>query len=378
MGNWAASILRSWSIPVGRIGNAHVRVHLSFLFLLAYVWMTDSKPLGNAVYGRGLALVGLMLASVILHELAHGLVTIHRKLPVRVLVLMPIGGIVLVDESAEPDHDTGGEWAVALSGPFANLFVAFITGSIVLGLIPKAALWSSPLISSENLLRSFVWINFALFAMNLVPAYPLDAGRILRSTLARRTDFVRATRQAVSLGQMFAIALVLPGIIVPDVWNRWLMLVGLVLFLAAQLEHRAVLFQSVLESLRLEDVMLTDFAVLSPADTLEDALNKAVHTLQDDFPVIRGGDMVGVVSRQRIVEELRGEGNGYVQSAMNRAFQIAQKGESLASALRKLTAQRLTLIPVVDEGRLVGIITFQNLMHSMRLLAESRRLKNGK
>jgi CBS domain-containing protein len=153
------------------------------------------------------------------------------------------------------------------------------------------------------------------------------------------------------------------------------MLVGLVLFLAAQLEQRAVLMQSVLENLRLEDVMLTDFAVLSPADTLEDALKKAVHTLQDDFPVIRSGDLVGVVSRQRIVDELRGEGNGYVQSAMDRAFQIAQKGESLASALRKLTAQRLTLIPVVDEGRLVGIITFQNLMHSMRLLAESRRLK---
>ena len=208
-----------------------------------------------------------------------------------------------------------------------------------------------------------------------MPAYPLDGGRILRAQLARRTDAVRATRQACSLGQMFAIALVLPGIIVPDMWNRWLMLVGLVLFLAAQLEQRAVLMQSVLENLRLEDVMLTVFAVLSPADTLEDALKKAVHTLQDDFPVIRSGDLVGVVSRQRIVEELRGEGNGYVQSAMDRAFQIAQKGESLASALRKLTAQRLTLIPVVDEGRLVGIITFQNLMHSMRLLAESRRLK---
>ena len=374
MGNWASSILRSWSIPVGRIGNAHVRLHLSFFFLLAYVWITDSKTLGQAVYGRGLALMGLILVSVIIHELAHGLVTIHRKLPVRVLVLMPIGGIVLADDSVQQDRDSGGEVLVALAGPLANLFIAFVSGSIVLGLIPGVSLWSSPLVSGENLLRSFVWINFFLFALNLLPAYPLDGGRILRAQLARRMDFTRATRQAVSLGQMFAIGLVLPGIIVPE-WNRWLMLVGLVLFLAAQLEQRAVLLQSVLESLRLEDVMLTDFAVLSPADTLEDALKKAVHTLQDDFPVIRGGDLVGVVSRQRIVEELRGEGNGYVQSAMDRAFQIAQKRESLASALRKLTAQRLTLIPVVDEGRLVGIITFQNLMHSMRLLAESRRLK---
>jgi CBS domain-containing protein len=121
--------------------------------------------------------------------------------------------------------------------------------------------------------------------------------------------------------------------------------------------------------------MLTDFSTLSPADTLEDALAKAVHTLQDDFPVIRGSDMVGVITRQRIVDALRIEGNGYVQMAMEKVFQVAQRSETLASALRKLASHNLSIIPVVDEGRLVGIVTFQNLMHSMRLLAESRRLK---
>jgi CBS domain-containing protein len=100
-----------------------------------------------------------------------------------------------------------------------------------------------------------------------------------------------------------------------------------------------------------------------------------VHTLQDDFPVIRGSDMVGVISRQRIVDALRIEGNGYVQMAMEKVFQVAQRSETLASALRKLTSHHLSIIPVVDEGRLVGIVTFQNLMHSMRLLAESRKLK---
>jgi len=130
-----------------------------------------------------------------------------------------------------------------------------------------------------------------------------------------------------------------------------------------------------MESLRLEEVMLKDFSTLSPADTLEDALAKAVHTLQDDFPVIRGTDMIGVVTRQRIVDALRSEGNGYVQTVMDRVFQVAQKGETLASGLRKLATHNLSIIPVVDEGRLIGIVTFQNLMHSMRLLAESRRLK---
>jgi len=94
------------------------------------------------------------------------------------------------------------------------------------------------------------------------------------------------------------------------VWNTWLMLIGFFLFVGAQLEDRSVVFQSVLESVRMEDVMLTGFSTLSPADTLEAALHKAVHTLQDDFPVVRGSDMVGVISKQRIVQALRVGGNG--------------------------------------------------------------------
>ena len=121
--------------------------------------------------------------------------------------------------------------------------------------------------------------------------------------------------------------------------------------------------------------MLTGFSTLSPADTLEDALHKAVHTLQDDFPVVRGSDMVGVINKQRIIEALRRSGNGYVQSAMVRAFEIAQRSDSLASAFRKLGGRGLSMIPVVDQERLVGIVTMQNLMHSMALLAESRRLR---
>jgi CBS domain-containing protein len=152
-------------------------------------------------------------------------------------------------------------------------------------------------------------------------------------------------------------------------------MIGFFLFVGAQLEERSAMFQSVLQRVRLEEVMLTDFATLSPADTLEDALDKAVHTLQDDFPVVRGGDMVGVISKQKILDALRAEGNGYVQAAMNRIFEVASKQESLASAFRKLSARNLSIIPVVDEQHLVGIVTLQNLMHSMALLAESRKLR---
>jgi CBS domain-containing protein len=181
-----------------------------------------------------------------------------------------------------------------------------------------------------------------------------------------------ATRRAVNIGNVFVVLLMFCGM-----WNTWLLLAGFFLFVGAQLEERTVLFQSVLENVRMEEVMLTEFSTLSPADTLEDALTKAVHTLQDDFPVVRGTDMVGVVSRQKILQALREEGNAYVQSIMNRAYEIAGRSDTLASAFRKITSRSLTIIPVVDQERLVGIVTLQNLMHSMSVLAESKKLRRS-
>src|SRR5438067_2258946 len=233
--------------------------------------------------------------------------------------------------------------------------------------MPHDRLWADPSVTSLNLPHSLVWANLWLGFFNLLPAYPMDGGRVLRSVFSRTMDPVSATRRAVSIGRGFAIAFMLAGW-----WNVWFSVMGVFLFIAAQMEDRAAVFQSVLETVRLEDIMLTDFATLSPADTLEDAIDKAVHCLQDDFPVIRGADMVGVVSKQKILQTLRAEGNGYVQSVMSRIFDVAPKSETLASAFRKLSARNASILPVIDNQQLVGIVTLQNLMHSMALLAESR------
>jgi CBS domain-containing protein len=227
-------------------------------------------------------------------------------------------------------------------------------------------------LNSINLPHAVVWANLWLAGINLLPAYPLDGGRVLRAFFSRSMDPVSATRRAISIGRGFAAAFFLSGI-----WNSWFLLIGAFLFIAGQMEERSAVFQSVLETVRLEDIMLTDFATLSPADTLEDALEKAVHCLQDDFPVIRGADMVGVVSKQKILQTLRNDGNGYVQSVMNRIFDIAPKSETLASAFRKLSARNSSILPVVHDQQLVGIVTLQNLMHSMGLLAETRKLRNA-
>ena len=362
--------MRSWSIPIGRLFGIDIRLHLTFFLLLLFVIVPDpANPGGPA---RALALVGIVFGCVVLHELGHAVVALHAGQTVRGIVLLPIGGVTLMDTTADGPPSPATEIRVSAAGPLVNFFLAAVGVIVVLSVYPGSTewLWQPPFIYSMNLPRTFVWSNIYLGLFNLLPAYPMDGGRMLRAFLARDRDYLVATRRAVSIGQGFAILFMVLGI-----WQPWMLLIGLFLFFGAQLEERSIMFQSVLEHVRLEDVMLTDFRTLSPADTLEDALAKAVHTLQDDFPVIRGTDMVGVVSRQKILAALRDEGNAYVQSVMNKAFEVAQRTETLASALKKFTTKELTLLPVVDAGRLIGIVTLQNLMHSMALLSESKKIK---
>lgn len=367
--------MRSWSIYGGRFLGVEFRIHAVFLLLPALVLvLTSTRPIDPAVIVRGAGLILLLLAAVFIHELGHALAARAVKAPMRGAILLPLGGVALADPNpplpVSPGEMLAREIRIAAAGPMVNMFAAGVTGLVITGMRPVAYLWSLPLVGLDALDRSFFWINLFLVAVNLLPAFPLDGGRVFRLWLARKMDFPVATRRAVTLGHLCAAGFMLAGVRSP-----WMMLVGLALFMATQMEERTVLFQSVVEAVRMEDIMLTHFSTLSPADTLEDALTKAVHSLQDDFPVVNGSDLVGVINRQTIIDRLRREGNGYVQGAMNRAYEIAARSESLASAFRKLTARGLTLIPVVDEERLVGIVTLQNMMHSMGLLAESRRLR---
>jgi Zn-dependent protease/CBS domain-containing protein len=335
-----------------------------------------TEPVKDVNSARSIALFFLIAASVIVHELGHIMMARARNFPLRGIMLLPIGGVHMRDGS-EMDRrpNPTDEMFVALAGPPMNFIAAGIALFAALSLKPGMSMLAQPYVTAENLLKSFVWINATLALLNLLPAYPLDGGRIMRAFLAdpaasdpKGVSYRAATRRAVMIGQVFAMFLIFAGM-----RNPWLMLIGFFLFVAVQIEDRSLLFQSVIENVKLEEIMLTDFSTLSPADTLEDALNKAVHSLQDDFPVIRDADMVGVISKQHILRALREDGNGYVQSAMKKAFESAGRNETLAGAFRRIT-KGVTMIPIVDNDHLVGIVTLQNLMHSMSVLAESRKL----
>jgi CBS domain-containing protein len=388
--------MRSWSIPIGRLFEVEVRIHPTFLLLFLFVFATDyraHKDLASAP--RDLAVVGIILACVAARECVQMLVARREGMIPKAVILLPLCGVTLFEEKRPEEkrvdekrleegrsEDRAGKPALggspgmreirlALVGPLTNLVLAILAAGCALAVIDHADLWSWPFLQGANLPRSLVWANLYLAALNLLPAYPLDGGRILRAFFLGSLDAPVATRRAVSISNAIAMVFMIAGLFS----DTWLTMVGVIVFSAAQLEERAIVFQSVLDNVRLEEIMLTEFATLSPADTLEGALEKAVHSLQDDFPVVRGSDMVGVVSKQRILEALRVEGNGYVQAVMNKIFEVSVRQESLGTAFRKLNTRNSSIIPVVEDERLIGIVTLQNLMHSMTLLAESRKLR---
>ena len=361
--------MRGWSIPLGRWSGVEMRMHL-FFPLLALVLIGIS---GSDRWPRGVAMFLILLLAVVTREIARLMTAAWFGLRLRAVLFLPFGGLFAYanPESQELSSKGACQFALALAGPLANGSAALILAAIVRGASSDVHLIGLPLLSADALVRSLVWMQALLGVLHLVPAYPLDFGRFIRGSFARSHGIAIAGRASTNLGQVLALALMLSYMLVHD---PWLVLAGFFIMIGAQIEDQGVLFQSVVDTVRMSEVMLTDFATLSPSDTLADALARCVHSLQEDFPVVRGPLLVGIVSRQRIVDALRNDGNGYVQSVMSRAFQIAKPEDTLGTTIRRLTAgQGLALIPVAESGRIVGIVSVQNLMNSMSLLAEKRR-----
>ena len=362
--------MRGWSIPLGRWMGVELRVH-AFFPLLALVCLALGATDGM---GRGFGLFVVLVAAVVVRETARLIVAAWLGLRLRAVLLLPIGGLFAYanPESQEGAGQGSTQFILAFTGPFANLATALVLAATFAG-AGDLRLFDMPFITAAHLLRSLVWMQVGLALVHLVPAYPLDMGRLIRGSFARRHGFAPTGRAASGIGQGLALVAMIGGM---ALHNYWLIIAGFFIMIGAQIEDQGVFFQSVVDTVRMREVMLTDFATLSPSDTLADALVRCVHSLQEDFPVVRGPQLVGIVSRQRIVDALRNDGNGYVQSVMSRAFQVARPEDTLGTTIRRLTAGHgLALIPIAESGRVVGIVSVQNLMSSMSLLAEQRRIE---
>jgi CBS domain-containing protein/Zn-dependent protease len=377
--------MRGWSFPVGRFFGVEVRIHAFFLLLLAVAIGVGS--LAGASSGRLLTLWLLLLFAVVVREVARALAAAWFGLDLRGILLLPTGGLFTyatvdaTERAAEPAMQR----RMAAIGPLASIGAGLLLGAIVLASAPGIDLGGRPWIEPSHLLRAMVWLNLLLGAINLLPALPLDGGRVFQVGTPGRRPNGKVERRVANaggfrlwglgggLGQWIAVALIVAGILMN---NMWLGVMGAFVLIGAHMENQGLLVQSDVDTVRMRDVMLTQFSTLSASDTLEDALQRAVHSMQDVFPVVRGGTLVGAVSRQNIVEALASEGNSYVQGVMTKSFQTALPDDSLVKTLRRILGEQgAQLVPVMEGERIVGIVTPQNLSQSMGLLNQSRRMK---
>jgi Zn-dependent protease/CBS domain-containing protein len=360
-----------WSWKIARVAGIDVYMHPTFLLLLAWVGIMDFLPRHSvAAAGRGIGFVLVLFVVVVLHELGHALTARRFGIHTLDITLLPIGGVARLERM--PDKPLQ-ELVVALAGPAVNVVLALLV-LLVLAVGWQFGDLASLGIFGGSFLARLFQVNVVLALFNLLPAFPMDGGRVLRALLALRLDYVRATNIAAAIGQGMAVLLALCGLAA----NPMLVLIGLFVYLGAGQEARLVRMKAALNGISANQVMITDFRALSPHDPLGRAAQLLVAGSQHDFPVIEDGRLVGLLTRERLVEALAQRGDGVaVQEAMDRHVSAATAAETAEDALNRLRTNDSQTLPVTDGGLLLGLITRENLNEFLMVQTALRRWSSG-
>jgi Zn-dependent protease/predicted transcriptional regulator len=352
-----------WSLTLGTILGIPVRIHFTFLILLVWFGVVSAGQFGGAFWAA-LVLVCLF-GCVLLHELGHATAARRYGVRTREIVLYPIGGI------AQLENIPGGraELVIALAGPLVNLILA--------GLLLLAIVLTDPALAEDvargmeitgprTLLPWLLFANVMLFVFNLIPAFPMDGGRVLRAALTLRLGSERATQIAARVGQTIAVLFGLAGIFgLPPVLapSPILVLIALFVFLGATQEAAYERRRTTVEGRTAREAMVTQFETLAPQESLGRASQLLLGTHQQDFPVIDAwGRVAGVLTRSALLEGLAREGSsGAVLDIMVREVPVATPDADLEEILRHLQARPGMPVLVLQEGKLLGMITLENL-----------------
>lgn len=351
----------SWRI--GRIAGIDVHLHVTFLLLLGWVAIShylQQQSWRDALGGLGFTLS--LFTIVVMHELGHALTARRFGIRTRDITLLPIGGVARLERIPEKPTQ---ELLVALAGPAVNVVLAaLLFGVLIIGAELSAA--KEFKLVGGHFLAKLMWVNVSLAVFNLLPAFPMDGGRVLRAVLAMRMDYVRATNVAAAIGQGMAWVFGFIGLFT----NPFLLFIALFVGMGAAAEAGQARMKSTLAGRPVRDVMMTDFRVLAPGHTLARAVEHILAGCQQDFPVVDGGRVVGVLTRGDLLTALAKQGQlARVADVMQRNFCIADAGEMVESVLARLREDDCRVLPVTRGSELAGILTTENLGEYMLIQA---------
>lgn len=351
-----------WSLQLGSVRGIGIYVHVTFALLLAWVgwafWQDEGTLLAVV---QGLTFVILLFACIVLHELGHALTAARYGIPTRDITLLPIGGVARLERMPE---DPAQELKVALAGPAVNVVIAVVLflWLFVTGGVDEAFDLD---LRFEALVAPLMKINLLLVAFNMLPAFPMDGGRVVRALLAMKLDYDRATRIAARIGQGMAVAF---GVLALLGGNPWLILIAVFVWFGARQEAEIAHLKHVAGAIPVSRAMMTRFWTLAPSDSLARVVELVLAGAQHDFPVVEDGRVVGIVTRARLLQSLAGADQPEtVVDVMDTEFPTARSDGNLADAAMRLQGQACPVMPVMRHGELVGLLTTENLGEFMVL-----------
>jgi Zn-dependent protease/CBS domain-containing protein len=338
-----------------RVFGIPIRLHFTFLLLLVFLIFIGVG--GNQSASTTAVYIAALFASVLIHEICHALVARLYGLRTREIVMFPIGGISRLESQPKASQEP----LIALAGPLSNLIIGVVLLATQREFLPLEKL-AAP--TDANLIERIALGNLLLGLFNLLPAYPMDGGRILRSLIALRKSEDDATQIAARAGRVLAVAMGLFGLLSQ---NFVLVFVALFVYLGAAQEGTAARGRSLTSGFPVRAAMITDFHTLSHGNTIREAGDLLLSTSQQDFPVLNGSEVLGLLTRSALMRAmLSGGPDSYVAGAMDRNFVRVSPDMSLTQALPMLSTAGACAL-VMDGDRLAGLLTADNLYEFLLL-----------
>jgi len=353
-----------WSWNVGKIVGIDLKIHPTFVFLLIWVGFYALFSGGTiATMSMEILFILALFLSVVLHELGHALAARGFGIKTQDITLLPIGGVARLEKMPEDPKE---ELVVSLAGPSVNVVIA----GLLFGVLLLTGTFALPLeisVLMDNFWVRLLSVNLSLMIFNLIPAFPMDGGRVLRALLALRMDYVKATGIAANIGKGFAVLMGLAGL----VWNPWLMMIAFFVWSGAGAEAQTVATKADLKGLRVRDAMISQFYQVEANQPIDSVFQLAMETGQHNIPVVSNGNYLGIIRRNDLMKALEHLGN---RAPAYAAIGIEPDGLDadldLVEVLPKFATNRV--LPVLEGRQLIGLVTPESVQQRMWL---KRKLK---
>ena len=355
------------NLTLGKVSGIKIIVHWTFFFLIVWIVFSELKRGGTAESILfNIALVLAVFTCVVLHELGHALTAKHFGINTKKITLLPIGGMASLERIPESPKQ---ELLVAIAGPLVNIAIALL----LYFLIPINKLILLNFTETFEILMSFSFQNFlfflfianvALVVFNIIPAFPMDGGRILRALLAMKMNRVKAAQIASSIGQFIAVLFLLIGLL----YNPFLIIIALFIFLGAYGENQMVQHLALLKGHSVEEAMMINLTTFKPDDPLDIVVNKLISSTENNFVVTENNTVKGLLYHQDIIDN--SNKNILVKDIMNINFKTVNRTDNLNKTYRLTHNEKHPFFPVLENNKLVGVIDHINLNEYLLLQAK--------